>query len=444
MSGKLDVVYFFEHAARELDVACAVACLLREKGLRTEVVQWPHGFHRVAHLPTPRLVVLPFCYTERSFTQLLVEWRTSAFFNASWEQLFYRGNQEAKSPRGPFALRHVMHHAWSDFYAAWLRKQGVPAENIFVNGQPAYALYSPPYDAYFASRSDLSKRYALDSNKRWVFFPENYNWAFYAPETLQRFINAGQSANQVDEMKKFCDSSLRQTLEWCAELVRTGEVELILRPRPATPLPEFRQFVESVLGSVPIGMHLVQDGTVREWIRSSDVVISSHSTSLIEAAIAGKPQFMLAPNPMPASLRVDWHDHVKKIRTAAELMAACTGRQAKERGDLMEWASERLLAHGDPVAALAAHLARLARGAIPHPPAVSRRHATIAGRIHLPRAVLFEARRMLRKSTRRRPSTFIEPEHIPDLAGEREVETRIARWREILVSRHSPAQALAT
>ena len=444
MSRALDVVYFFEHAARELDVACAVTCLLREQGLRVEVVQWPHGFHRVAHLPAPALAVLPFCYSEKSFTQLLVEWRQSAFFNLSWEQLFYRGNQKAKSPRGAFALRHVIHHAWSEVYAQWLRERDVPPGNIFVNGQPAYALYSPPYRAYFPSRGELADRHGLDARKRWVFFPENYNWAFYSPQTLGRFINAGQNPAEVHEMKAFCDSSLRQTLGWCAALARTGEVEIIMRPRPATPLPDFRRFAESVLGTIPAGMHLVQDGTVREWILGSDIVISSHSTSLIEASIAGKAQYMLAPEPIPASLQVDWHKRVKRIHSSDELIAACTSKHDDGRGELARWAVATLMAHGDPVARLADHLGRLARGEVARPSPVSRRHATLPGRIPLPLPILFEARRLFRRSQWRRPSAVIEPEHIPDLAGEREVESRIARWRELLVPAISPVGAAAS
>src|SRR5688500_6120389 len=377
MSDTADVVYFFEHAARELDVACAVACLLREQGVRTTVVQWPHGFHRVSAQPAPRVVAIPFCYNERSYYPLLLDWRKSTFFNLSWEQLFYAGNEKAKSPSGPFALRHVIHHAWSDYYASWLTERGVPAQNIFVNGHPAYALYRNPYRAYFASRTDLAERYGISSDKPWVVFPENYNWAFYSPATLQRFLEAGQSPSQIAEMKDFCDASLRKTLEWCSELARTGKAEVIIRPRPATPLPQFRRFVEDVLGAVPSGMHLIQEGTVREWILACDVVISSHSTTLIEAALAGKPQFMLSPERMPESLVVDWHRTVPKLHSGRELVdVSLESRGASEHSPLKDWAENRLIARGDPVAGLADRLAQLASGALRVPPVVSRRDAS--------------------------------------------------------------------
>ncbi len=92
----------------------------------------------------PRVVVLPFCYTEHSFDCLL-EWRQSAFVNLSWEQFFYPGNVKFKTPAGEFAVKHVLHHAWSEDYAEFARRQAIPDERVFVNGQPAYKLYDEPY-----------------------------------------------------------------------------------------------------------------------------------------------------------------------------------------------------------------------------------------------------------------------------------------------------------
>lgn len=433
-----DIVYFFEHAPRELDVACAVACLLRERGVRTTIAQWPHGFYRVADMPTPAVVVLPFCYTENSFADCLLEWRDAAYFNMSWEQLFYPGNRNAKSPRGPFALNHVIHHAWGASYADWLQDRGVHSDNVFVNGHPAYALYDRPYRGYFDSRSELAEKHGLSRAKRWVFFPENYNWAFYSDQTLRRFIDAGQDPEHVTQMRDFCDRSVRETLQWCAQVAGTEEAEVIVRPRPATPLPEFRRFAEGVLDAVGAGLHFIQQGSVREWILASDVVVSSHSTSLIEAALAGKPAYMLAPEPMPDALVVDWHRHARRISNAEELKAAVRsgGEDLAESTELAKWARSGMMANGDPISGLADYLQELANGNRSAPPPVARRHAAPRGRLGrlgIPRAALFEGRRLLYRQRRRRPSERIEPEYLPDLAGEEEVEERIQKWSTLLL-----------
>lgn len=445
MTRGFDVVYFFEHAARELDVACAVTHLLRQRGLRATVVQWPHGFHRVASLPAPKVVVLPFCYTQASFSTCLLEWRTATYFNAAWEQLFYAGNEKAKSPRGAFATRHVIHHAWGDFTADILRRHGVPSDRIFVNGHPAYQLYELPYASYFPDRAAIAERFGLSADKRWVFFPENYNWAFYTPETLRRFIMAGQRADDVEAMRVFCEESLREVLAWCVQLADRQDVELIIRPRPATPASEFRSYVERVIGRVPERMRILQDGTVREWIRAADVVVSSHSTSLIEASIAGKPAYMLAPRSMPQILAVDWHAKAPKIRSQSELVRAAFDADAADSLPLVEWARSRVMAHGDAIRNLANHLATMVRGDVPLPGPVSRADAVEVrkvGPFSIPRALLYELRRFRHRGHRRRPSAVVEPEYVPDLAGEREVEARIARWADILAGTQEEREAV--
>jgi hypothetical protein len=68
--------------------------------------------------------------------------------------------------------------------------------------------------------------------------------------------------------------------------------EPILRPRLITPLEDFVAAVRRVVPDIPSRMHISEPGTVREWIMASDVTVSSHSTSLIEAAVARKPAFM--------------------------------------------------------------------------------------------------------------------------------------------------------
>ena len=261
---RVDIAYLYEHASRELDVACAVTARLRnDYGLSVQILHWPQGFSEAVASLKPRLVTLPFCYSERSYVNLLHFWNESLFFNLTWEQLLYPGNQKAKTPRGEFALRHVVHHAWSEAYAGLLRDQGIPDEHIFCNGQPAYALYDEPYRRYFPSRAELAARYGLDERKRWIFFPENYNWAFYSDATLQRFLADGQSLEDITEMRDFCNRSLHEVLNWCRTAAMKQDVEIILRPRPSTTLERFRHEVEQSLPDLPAGLHMIQDESVR-------------------------------------------------------------------------------------------------------------------------------------------------------------------------------------
>jgi surface carbohydrate biosynthesis protein len=426
-----DVVYLYEHAARELDVACAVTARLRAAGLGVEIVHWPTGFPHAVTRIHPRLVILPFSYAEDSYEALLAYWRKSIFFNLTWEQLFYLGNQKAKTPRGEFALKHVIHHAWSEIYKSFLMSNGLAEKNIFMNGQPAYTLYDKPYRGYFPSREELASHHGLDPERRWVFFPENYNWAFYSEATIQQFVRGGQSIEEINEMREYCIRSLRDVLLWLAFAAQNEKVEIILRPRPSATMEEFQAFVKNILPEVPAHLHILQQGSIREWILASDVILSSHSTSLIEGAVADKSVFIVEPYPMPAALKVGWHDLLSHLKTCDEVNQVCTGIIYEGDTRLKDWARETMMGRDDSIRNLAEFILLLLSGEMDVPPSPSREVATPALKL-IPPAWLWSVYRRVKQQIRFGKTGGIEPEYVKDVVSQDEINSRIQKWSRLL------------
>lgn len=444
---EIDVVYLYEKVLRELDVACAVKALAKRLyGLRIEIVQQNHGYSYALRNFRPRVVVLPFCYQNRSNNIYLTNWRKAIFFNLTWEQLFYPGNQTAKTPRGNFAIHHVIHHAWSDFYADFLKQQGVPEQHIWVNGNPAYALYDAEYRSYFKKREELASQYQLDVDKKWVFFPENYNWAFYDDGMLNQMIHDGQMPDDVYGMKEFSARSFEEVMRWCNVLADSENIELIIRPRPSTLLDDFIEKIKTIIHTIPKQMHINQHETVRDWILSCDTVVSSYSTSLIEAAIAGKSIYMLEPYPLPVSLRQDWHKLLPHLTNEQEFLSSTLGKSTKNTGKSLEqWARTTMISRGDPIRNLTDYLARLCQGKINRPLIPSRKSVTLPGRIPFPSWMLFEYRRLI---TRLRPPdailpSQIHPEYKNDVVNLVEINQRVNQWTDLLsndMHRQQPSQ----
>ena len=426
----VDVVILFEGAARELDVACAIKHILdRRHGLVAEIYQQNFPGGALLRDVQPAVVALPFCYQERDNNAYLVRWRRATFFNLTWEQLFYPGNATAKTPRGTFALQHVIHNAWGQAYAAFLRAQGVPEAHIFVSGSPALALYDEPYRHYFKTRSDLAVAHGLDATRSWVLFPENYNWAFYPAAMLDQMVRDGQPRSQVAAMRDVVSRSFEAAIRWAAGLVGRSDVELIVRPRPGTTVEAFRQRVVEVLGAVPERMSILKDELVRDWILASDVVVSSSSTSLIEASVAAKPAYILEPIPWPELLRQAWHDLVPHLTSEDELIAAVANPQPAASAALASWARAALVPYGDPILRLADELAGIRRREVAVPPPAPWTSVTLPGR--LPRRLAFEFRRHVRPwLASRRPADTAFKRLSATAMGE--IPDRVARWQPIL------------
>lgn len=429
---RVDFCLLFERAARELDVATALAHILsRRHGLTTEVVQQYQARATIFGRIRPDVVILPYAYHERYNNHYLMRWRRATFFNLTWEQLFYPGVAAAKSPHGEFAVRHVIHNAWSDAYADLLRASGVPEPHIFISGQPAYALYQEPYRRYFKPRSQIAQESGLDPARRWVFLPENYNWAFYDDAMLAELIRSGQPAAQVAAMREVVTTSFEAAMRWCAALARRSDVELIIRPRPATSPERFRMRVEEVVGTLPPRMSITVTDTVRDWILASDVVISSYSTSLIEAAVAGRPSFILEPVPWPESLHNEWHALLPHLRSEEEMIAAVVTPPEDGDSPLARWARSALMSRGDPIVRIADELARVHAGSVPIPEPPPWWSITPEARFGIPPRLLYELRSRFPTSLWP-PFRRVDPMLVGDVAAAQGVPERVRRWGPIL------------
>jgi len=227
----IDVLYIYEHVARELDVACAVKCIAEKHfGTRIELAQSPGGLYRVFSKFRPRIVVLPHCYSAKSFSAVFLEWRKSLFVNLSWEQLLSDATRKEKGPDDEFARKHVIHHAWSDSFANFLQDHGVPKDSIFINGQPAYMLYKEPYRRYFKQRLSLANIYNLNMDRKWIFFPENFWRAFHTEKDFDMLESQWFDRERAYTMRRFARQTMEATMKWCATIANHNDIEGAANP----------------------------------------------------------------------------------------------------------------------------------------------------------------------------------------------------------------------
>jgi hypothetical protein len=233
-------------------------------------------------------------------------------------------------------------------------------------------------------------------------------------------------------MRQFAHRSLEKAMKWCVAIASHNDVELIIRPRPATPLEDFKVAMRQIIGPIPERMHCIKHDSVREWIMASDVVISSYSTSLIEAALARKAAFMLEPYCIPQFLHVGWHDYIAHIKTQNECMNVCVNGSATTADNrLANWARTTVLAHGDAIRNLADFLAKIFLGKIPPPSLPSRKTVTKLGRFRLPKWALYEYRKIRYRKIRRQTAKTLRI-HENDHISQSEIAQRINKWKQLL------------
>ena len=171
MTENIDILYFFEHKARELDNACVVKAILEQReGISIEIASIAHGLEVALSKYQPQVVVLPYCVAvhEANLDRIVSRWPEARYINLAYEQVLGVAQKDLNSPKDDFAREYVIHHAWGEFFADYLNSHAVPEEHISINGNPTYALYRPPYYAYYGdARTELAAQFGLDPEKRW-------------------------------------------------------------------------------------------------------------------------------------------------------------------------------------------------------------------------------------------------------------------------------------
>lgn len=363
---KIDAIWLVEHAARELDVACAVKSILAKKySINLEIRNFYLHIKKSLNEFNPKLVIHPFFYFNDSVTANYVQrWPNATHFNLAWEQIFYQGNKDVKAPHDDFSKKKVIHHAWGQFFKKFLMTYEVPQEHIFVNGNPSYQLYLEPYKNYFKTREQLAARYHINPTHKWIFIPENYRWAFITDKDIAWRATKGGNLNEMHEMKEFCQKSLTTLLKWCATATKNQNISIIFRPKPANKLSAMREYYQKAVGDIkPDNLQFIKNETVREWILASDVIISSFSTTLIESAIANKPIFMVEPLPLIKAFSNDWYKYINKIGDEKKFLDACNSTKKNNNDDLKVWAKKEMLNTGDPINNLASYIHLLIKAA---------------------------------------------------------------------------------
>jgi hypothetical protein len=162
------------------------------------------------------------------------------------------------------------------------------------------------------------------------------------------------------------------------------------------------------------------------------VVMSSYSTTLIEASIAGKPAYIVEPMAWPDALRQEWHSLVPRVSSENEFVAVASGRAAAGDGALADWARRTMLAHGDPILRIADRIASVRRGTVPTPQPAPWPSITLPGHHPQRERLLFELRRRASSLLPVAADALVEPESRDDVAAVREVPERTRRWQPIL------------
>jgi surface carbohydrate biosynthesis protein len=430
-----------EHVDRELDVACLARMLLkRDFDVDLQIANASADAPAVLSGTPPKIVFYHSFYTSKwPLTDDYVSaWPGTQFVSLAWEQIFNPFDRVGHRPMDSFARDKVIYLAWSDTYRDFLIGNGVKPENIRTVGHALYRLYGEPYSRYFKSRDALAKRFSLNPSKRWVFIPENFAYFFILTDTIIKNFKLDGVPEEVSiEIREYCRKGMYCLGKWADALARREEVEVIVRPRPSLDRAMMAEFIRDECGISEPRFRLVKEETARDWVLASDVVMSSYSTILIEAALVGKTIRKFEPIPIPPALKYEWLDLVCSVGSEEEVInGASVGASDGGSNRLRTWALSEFFANSDPVLGLVRAIAAETMAA--HKNQVSLPKGQFKQRMPIWLGILDRFVRLspvVRDQLYRKfvPSYTHRPiDHEKDFFDWHEVELRTKKWKDVL------------
>lgn len=323
----VDVLLFYEHKDRELEVVIEIAKILKyDYCLSVAIASVLYDRMLVPFLIRPKVIVfhsygelIPIIYSAYRDNVIYV--------NFNWEQVLSSFNKKYKRPRGQVARSILRHCAWGEKFKDFLIESGVEKENIYVTGKPSITLLKKKALEYQAGRDLLSKRFGIDKNKRWLFFPMTCLHAFFDDYHVKSFINKEIDEQTAFARREYVNKTLNKIFKWIVSLekeCKDKDFIIILRPHPAVSIEQYTERFKKIIDHIPSFIYLSKDLTAHEWLVASDECYTNYSSLVLDAYYINKPAFLMEPEPFPDFLISEWFNEFVRLKTFGDFNLSIT------------------------------------------------------------------------------------------------------------------------
>jgi len=348
-----EIVILVEHISRELSIACILKIILEKKFKRSVHIQSVSDTSNLNKIK-PKLLLTPFFRSLNSDVfPFVYKWSDAKIINLCYEQVFRSHQLKFREPKGDFTKDKVTHICWGEKFKDFLISNGVKNNNIKVNGNLQYQLYKKPYNEIYFNKEYLSKKYNLSKNKKWILFPENYGAIFGGDKAVSNPVDADKIMSE--KVKIFVEKSFNKTMKWIDEYSNLNDVEIIIRPRPMTPKSNLLKAYTNINGIISENVHFIKEEKAKDWILSSDVIISNYSTTLIESSLADKETYMLEPFEFPEFMTSDWYEFIPKLKSFDDFNSIPINNVSNTK-DLKKWTADNISPNLDVIDGLSYYL----------------------------------------------------------------------------------------
>lgn len=347
------ILMFYEHYAREYEFLAVLKKRLASVGCES-IIAHIYCEKSILNWIEPTLVCVPFLYGNQE--QLAGECirREIPVINLAWEQILYPIKASRKHPNGIALNPLVIHACWGREYRRRLTSAGADSKNIVNVGNYNFQLIKNKLKDNNQIRAKLALLHGLDEAKQWVVISENFSWALMPNGKFKKFqqvdrVGANEAReNATSEFLQLVDDLNNLPIQFY------DKHEVIFRPRPSTNFSDLYAFFNKHNIELKKSIKIIKEHSFSDWAVCASHILSTLSTTLVDAASADIKVALLNYGFQPQSIAYAWMEYAERI----EKVDHESLQNLAESSRLKDWITDEFY-DGNPTEILSAVILKL-------------------------------------------------------------------------------------
>ena len=307
----LDFLILYEHKQRELENSCLLKCELEKRGYSVKI----DFFTSLSALMSkPKVLILPHLYDDFQVNFLIKNRsrKNLSVVDLQYEQILEGSEENLKHHIPSEHAKNAYHIAWGDDQEKKYLKYNIPKDNIKKTGCISMDLNHPAFLKTFLTREDLSEKYNISKNKKWIMFFANFTLSSWTKERCAEFGRFCGFEDLYLKKQKYMIETQNVLIEWITKFMdNNDDYVFIYRPHPS------EQVIDSVkkLSEKYPNFIINNDYSIRQWISVADLFYTYYSTSLCDVYFQNKYCGIVRPVDVPENITAEIMDGAQYIRT---------------------------------------------------------------------------------------------------------------------------------
>ncbi len=309
-----EVVIVYEGIVREFDNALLLKAELENRNYKVDIVYKTETFSLKRN---NAICILPNGYNTQDieFYRNILNANGNPLISLQYEQVLSKRIEDTKVhiPKG--LAKEMTFICWGENCKKRLIENGIPEEKVKICGAIQLDFLRNEFDEFYLSRNKIAENYKLDIDKHWLLYISSFSYACN-DKVVSAVATQSNDSDFANDFATISTNSQIETLKWFEKLIESNRnIVILYRPHP---VEAENILIKNLEKKYHNNFRCINELSVKQWIKVSNIITTWFSTSLAEIYMAKKSVLLLRPHTIPPEMDVPFYINANSIRSYDE------------------------------------------------------------------------------------------------------------------------------